>query len=205
MKIFLNKKSIELTETRPGLLLPDELVIEYTTTRQLKNFIKSFEANDHLLKLLIWSGMEVKRLQKDFFKLFTKIDAAGGVVKNEKGELLFIFRLGKWDLPKGKLSKKETPEDAAIREVKEETGLTHVRILGALPSTFHIYTRKGKQILKQTFWFEMESQSSQPLVPQIEEDITEVKWINVNDLNIVRENTYGTIKQLLEKYESHTP
>ena len=205
MKIFLNEKSIELTETNPGAQPPDELVIEYSTTRQLEKFIKSFEADTHLLKLLIWSGMEVKRLQKDFFKLFKKIDAAGGIVKNEKGDLLFIFRLGKWDLPKGKLSKNETPEQAAIREVKEETGLNKLRITGTLPSTFHIYTRKGKQILKQTFWFEMESLSTQTLVPQREEDITEVKWINVKDLNRISKNTYGSLKELIGKYESHTP
>ena len=75
------------------------------------------------MKLIFWSEMKHDSLKTNFFRMFTNIAAAGGLVKNERGEKLFIFRLGKWDLPKGKLSGKETAEEAAIREVKEETGL----------------------------------------------------------------------------------
>jgi ADP-ribose pyrophosphatase YjhB (NUDIX family) len=197
MKIFLNEKSIELLESQPVNPLPDELVIEYTSGKQLKKAYKAFEGDDHHMKLVFWSDKEDISWKQDFFHLFKRIDAAGGLVKNEKGEMLSIFRFGKWDLPKGKLAANETPEEAAIREVKEETGLSELRITGSLPSTFHIYTRKGKQILKQTWWFEMEAKSTQSLVPQTEEEISEVRWVSMMDLGNVLANTYGSIRELV--------
>jgi 8-oxo-dGTP pyrophosphatase MutT (NUDIX family) len=197
MKIFLNEKSIELLESQPGKQLPDEQVIEYTTGKHLKKVYKAFEGDDHHMKLVFWSDKEDLNWKQNFFHLFKRIDAAGGLVKNEKGVMLFIFRLGKWDLPKGKLAANETPEEAAIREVKEETGLSELRITGSLPSTFHIYTRKGKQILKQTYWFEMEAKSTQSLVPQTEEEISEVRWVGKEDLENVLSNTYGSIRELV--------
>ena len=197
MKIFLNEKFVELLDSQPVNPLPDELVIEYTSGKQLKKAFKAFEGDDHHVKLVFWSDKEDISWKQDFFHLFKRIDAAGGLVKNEKGEMLFIFRLGKWDLPKGKLAANETPEEAAIREVMEETGLSELRITGSLPSTFHIYTRKGKQILKQTWWFKMEAKSSQSLVPQTEEEISEVRWVAMKDLEIVLANTYGSIKELV--------
>ena len=197
MKIFLNEKTIQLLHSKPEKPISGDLVTEYTTRSQLKKTFKTFEKDEKKLNLLIWSSKKEDRLKKKFFHLFTRINAAGGFVKNEKEEHLFIFRLGKWDLPKGKLSENETPEQAAIREVKEETGLTSLHITGPLPSTFHIYTRKGKQILKQTFWFDMTASSSQPLTPETKEDITAVRWISNEELTTVLSNTYGTIKDLL--------
>lgn len=197
MKIFLNEKFIKLLESQPVNPLPDEQVIEYTSGKQLKKAYQAFEEDDHHMKLVFWSDKQDISWKQDFFHLFKRIDAAGGLVKNEKGEMLFIFRLGKWDLPKGKLAANETPEEAATREVKEETGLSELRITGSLPSTFHIYTRKGKQILKQTWWFEMEAKSTQYLVPQTEEEISEVRWVSMMDLANVLANTYGSIKELV--------
>jgi 8-oxo-dGTP pyrophosphatase MutT (NUDIX family) len=198
MKIFINEKCVELLESKPGNLLPDEQVIEYTSVKQLKKTFQAFEEDNHQIKLVIWSGKEDSDWKQDFFHLFKSVDAAGGLVKNEKGKMLFIFRIGKWDLPKGKLAKNETPEEAALREVKEETGLLELRITGSLPSTFHIYTRKGKQILKQTYWFEMEAKSAQSLIPQTEEEISEVRWIGREDLKTVLSNTYESIRELMK-------
>ena len=198
MKIFLNEKYVELLESKPVSLLPDEQVIEYTSVKQLKKTFQVFKEDDHQIKLVIWSGQEDSYWKQNFFHLFKRVDAAGGFVKNEKGEMLFIFRLGKWDLPKGKLAENETLEEAAIREVREETGLLELRITGSLPPTFHIYTRKGKQILKQTYWFEMEAKSAQSLIPQTEEEISEVRWVGREDLESVLSNTYGSIRELMK-------
>src|SRR5271157_941278 len=106
MKIFLNVKTIELLPSKPEktLLEDDDLVIEYTTRSHLKKTFKAFEKDEKKLSLLVWSSKKEDKLKKKFFHLFTRINAAGGFVKNEKEEQLFIFRLGKWDLPKGKLS-----------------------------------------------------------------------------------------------------
>lgn len=133
--------------------------------------------------------------------MFTSIKAAGGMVRNQNDEYLFIKRLGIWDLPKGKLHKKESIQSCALREVTEETGLKGLRITRELSSTFHIYTeRTGIEVLKETFWFEMMCNKDQQLVPQLEEDITEVKWFNANELNIPMQNTYASIRQLLKSY-----
>ncbi len=201
MKIFLNEKVIELLESRPGDPQPYEQVIEYTSGKQLKKSFKAFEENELNTNLVFWSDKKNTSWKQDFFHLFKRIDAAGGLVKNEKGEMLFIFRFGKWDLPKGKLEGNETPEEAAIREVMEETGLSGLRISGFLASTFHIYTKKGKQILKQTRWYGMEAKSTQSLIPQMEEDISEIRWVRNMDLGNILANTYESIRELVKGEE----
>jgi ADP-ribose pyrophosphatase YjhB (NUDIX family) len=197
MKIFLNEKTIELLSSNPGTPLPSEMIIEYKSPGQLKRTFKAFEKDELHLKLILWSKIKDVSLKTNFLRMFKNIDAGGGLVKNERGERLFIFRLGKWDLPKGKLSGKESAKEAAIREVKEETGLQKVKITGTLPSTWHIYSGKGKQILKQTHWFEMKANSNQPLIPQTEEDISDVRWFRKENIGIVLENTYGSIKEII--------
>jgi 8-oxo-(d)GTP phosphatase len=197
MKIFLDEKSIELLDKKPGNVHDGAKVVEYSTSEQLGKDFREFEKDAERMRLVVWSERGDGALQHDFRHLFKRVDAGGGLVKNEKGEVLFIFRLGKWDLPKGKLSGNETPEEGAIREVREETGLRNVRITGALPPSFHIYTRKGKQILKQTWWFEMAALSEETLVPQAEEDITGIQWTGRKDLEHVLLNTYGSIREVV--------
>jgi 8-oxo-dGTP pyrophosphatase MutT (NUDIX family) len=109
--------------------------------------------------------------------------------------------MGKWDLPKGKLHKAESKRDGALREVTEETGLISLFITKQLPSTFHISTdREGNEILKETYWFEMMCNEDQNLVPQFEEDITDVKWFSTADVDIPVQNTYASLRYLLKSY-----
>ena len=111
--------------------------------------------------------------------------------------MLFIFRNGKWDLPKGKVEKGEKVDEAAIREVEEECGVSNVEILNTLPSTYHIYPYKGKNVLKRTYWYSMTCNDSSKLIPQVEEGITEVKWISISALEPVKNNTFPSILYLL--------
>ena len=127
------------------------------------------------------------------------IPAAGGRVKNENGKLLMIFRNGKWDLPKGKMEKNETPEEAGIREVEEECGIGGLTILKKLSPTYHTYIHKEKIVLKKTFWFEMSCKDGGKLKPQIEEGITEVKWFDPNHLDLVIGNTFLSIMDVLHE------
>ncbi|MBK8363027.1 MAG: NUDIX domain-containing protein [Bacteroidetes bacterium] len=132
---------------------------------------------------------------KRFISKYILIEAAGGLVKNKEGKFLFIFRNGKWDLPKGKAEYDETPEMTALREVEEECGLKNLKIEKVLTKTFHTYKEKGKLILKKTHWYLMTIDEYQKLIPQTEEGITEVKWVAEN--RIEREvlvNTYASIK-----------
>ncbi|MFT6850515.1 MAG: 8-oxo-dGTP pyrophosphatase MutT (NUDIX family) [Sphingobacteriales bacterium] len=131
-----------------------------------------------------------------FSREFHKIEAAGGIVKNEKEETLFIKRLGKWDLPKGKIEKGEKIKEAAIREVEEECGVSGLKITSEAKITYHTYPYKGKTALKITYWFKMECDNQQ-LTPQTEEDITAAVWLSAKDMPGVVKNTYRNIEDLV--------
>jgi len=131
------------------------------------------------------------------FKLHFKIQrAAGGKVFNHLNEVLFIYRFDKWDLPKGKLEKGETIEQCAIREVEEECGITNLIIENKLETTYHIFERKDKLILKISHWFLMKTNYSGALKPQIEEGISEVVFKNEAETIEALKNSYENIKLL---------
>ncbi len=119
---------------------------------------------------------DLQRLWHDFSNLFTRVDAAGGVVVNPLGEILVIYRRGVLDLPKGKLEHGETLEDAAVREVAEETGLKDLKRGQLAGETWHLFKEKKKRFLKHTTWYWMEADQAD-LVPQTEEGIEDVRWI----------------------------
>ncbi len=125
------------------------------------------------------------------------IQAAGGLVLNERGEVLFMFRRGKWDLPKGKLDPGETLEACALREVEEETGVGELKLRRFLLVTEHEYEEKGINILKETHWYLMETNGDQRLIPQAEEDISELRWIGPSGFSIIQRNTYPAILDVL--------
>ncbi len=138
---------------------------------------------------------------KIFISYFTLIEASGGIVQNKKEEFLVIYRLGKWDLPKGKIEYDESPEEAAIREVQEECGVDQLTILKTLPLTFHTYQLKGKRMLKKTHWFLMQSENDSVLVPQKEENILEAVWMTEKEIEKkVLTNTYSSIADLLKNF-----
>jgi 8-oxo-dGTP pyrophosphatase MutT (NUDIX family) len=133
---------------------------------------------------------------KEFTKEFTFIEAAGGLIKNDKNEYLFIYRHDKWDLPKGKLEKKESSETAAVRECREECGLKHITLLDFLTHTYHIYPFKKDWALKKTCWYNMLCNETE-LVPQTEESITDIGWKNKNEIPAMLSNTYSNITDVL--------
>jgi 8-oxo-dGTP pyrophosphatase MutT (NUDIX family) len=138
---------------------------------------------------------------KNFADRFILIEAAGGLVLNEQNEILFIFRKKMWDLPKGKLDYDESPEQAAVREVMEECGLSEVKSLKELTKTFHTYTEKNKFILKKTHWFLMSASSNEKLTPQSGEYIEQAVWMNEKRMRKdVFPLTYGSIRDVLNSY-----
>jgi 8-oxo-dGTP pyrophosphatase MutT (NUDIX family) len=136
-----------------------------------------------------------------YFNLFTGyfkiIEAAGGIVRHPSGKYLFIKRFGKWDLPKGKIEKGESPEKAALREVREECGISGPKIVKNLPSTYHTYKLEGNRILKKTWWFAMEYSESLITRPQTDEGITHASWLVHSQFDMVLENTYRSIAELI--------
>jgi 8-oxo-dGTP pyrophosphatase MutT (NUDIX family) len=132
-----------------------------------------------------------------FFNAFEWIEAAGGMVKNVNTQkLLFIYRNGFWDIPKGKIEDGENPREAAIREIREECGLKSLDITSELPPTYHVYFAYGKHFIKKTHWFNLETDEINVL-PQLEEGITEVKWFGSDELEVVKENTFGSVLEVI--------
>jgi len=133
-----------------------------------------------------------------------KIIAAGGLVLNDKNELLMIFRRGKWDLPKGKLDEGETIEACALREVKEETGLTQIEIKSFAGVTFHEYLNPhtNKDVVKETHWYNMHAANDQPLIPQTEEQIEIIEWVAEENITEKLSNSYKNITEIISKLKT---
>ena len=144
--------------------------------RSLLNYIDKSEKSSEPYTIYIHHS-SLHDLKEDFFSLFQIIKAAGGLVLNENGEILLIFRRGNWDLPKGKKEKKESKRETAKREVQEETGIQNLKVLYRLIDTFHTYKIGKKRTLKISHWYLMESNDTD-LLPQTEEDIEKVEWVS---------------------------
>lgn len=131
------------------------------------------------------------------------IIAAGGLVFNELNELLMIFRRGKWDLPKGKLDEGESIESCAVREVQEETGIRNLVLGKLIGKTHHKYFDKwvNEDVVKESWWYEMKTTSTEELIPQTEEDIEAIKWVNDTELREKLSNSYPSIIEIIEKWK----
>ena len=127
------------------------------------------------------------------------IEAAGGVVYNSKNQLLMIFRNGKWDLPKGKIELGEGVKKCAIREVEEECGVKNLVIVKKIKDTYHTYKIRNEKILKRTTWFMMKTDFKDKLTPQINEGITDVVWLNSDQVDQKLKNTYRNIIDVLNE------
>ncbi len=189
-KIYLNNKAIILTDN-----LQDGAGNLY--------FFSAVNLDDIISKLQNGTQNDIylfhpnlKEAWQMFQKHFDVIEAAGGIVENDEQKYLFIYRNGKWDLPKGKMEPGEVPDETAIREVKEECGIQNISIDHFLLDTYHLFTENKKKRLKITHWFKMSEQEKSPLTPQEEEGIEKVEWIDVTEDQFPLQNSYENIKLL---------
>lgn len=180
--LFLTKYAIKTDKTVPF------------DSRQSFDKIINLLWNDSIRSANIYNG-DIQELWKSFRKHFKYIEAAGGLVHNITGQILFIYRLGKWDLPKGKIEKGENPETAAIREVEEECGISDLKVIKRMKISYHIYHYE-KYILKAVHWYEMYTEDTTPLIPQKEENILKAVWKNPQEIAEALENTYNSIQTL---------
>ncbi|MDC1226625.1 NUDIX domain-containing protein [Algibacter sp.] len=191
-KVFVGDKPIILTS-----------VVEKETN--FKNYLLSTVNMAKVIRRLNRTSLSEVRLihknpdkvLKKFLKKLPNVIAGGGKVYNNKGEILFIYRNDKWDLPKGKTERKETIEETSIREVEEETGVKGLEIKKLLDTTYHIFKRNGRYKIKITYWFEMKTSYSGKLHPQQNEGITKVAWLNKKETEKALENSYANIKLLV--------
>ena len=181
IKIYFDNKPLFLCDAVDETIAPymhhdDAVFIDELNSHTVKSMIHEMQVDKVHAGVFLHDDLEV--LRKAFYKKFTLVQAAGGLVENENGEILMIFRRGKWDLPKGKLDKGETLEACAVREVEEETGLQRIQLLTALPVTYHTYHEGSKYILKESYWYHMKVEGPQQLIPQVGEGIDQVKWVS---------------------------
>ncbi|MEC4005671.1 NUDIX domain-containing protein [Flavobacterium sp. SUN052] len=193
-KVFVNDKPLFLTnevakETDFQLFLLESIDIEQLIIKMFNNKIK---------KAYLYYPDEKEILKKVKEKIPVK-KAGGGLVYNNKQEVLFIFRNGKWDLPKGGVDKGEENDAAAIREVEEETGVTNLKITKKLQKTYHVFKRNGLYRLKITNWYEMTTDFEGIPIPQAEEGIEKVAWLNREEIKQALNNSYENIKLLFEE------
>ena len=175
----------------------DTVLVDEFSTPAVHTMIHEMEQEKIHAGIFIHPDLEA--LKQAVFKKFTLIKAAGGLVFNEQEEALFIFRHGKWDLPKGKLDEGESLETCASREVGEETALRNIRVQGLILVTRHTYHEKGRHILKETHWYRMGASGAQQLVPQTEEDITALKWATRAAWPPLMENSYPSVRDVLNE------
>lgn len=195
-KVFVNEKKLTLSKYPEDI----EKNLRFEGFATLEIAVDLLE-NTSCPEMNVY-GENIEEIWEDFTHMFKVIEAAGGLVKNKNNELLFIRRMGKWDLPKGKIEKGESLEQAALREVEEETGLKELILEEFLNNTFHIYTeRNGEKILKTTYWFKMTYVGNSQPIPQKEEGISEVSWKNEEMINseVIR-MTFENIRLILDDY-----
>jgi 8-oxo-dGTP pyrophosphatase MutT (NUDIX family) len=195
-RIYINQKVVLITETTPAQ--PEMYEQLDQQSFDLKTLYNKIIGNNPKLYYYILCE-DAKAFLKKVMKSVTLIEAAGGLVKNSKKDYLFIFRNGKWDLPKGKLEKGEKPKAGAVREVEEECGISIDKCGDKIVNTYHVYTIKGEVVLKKTHWYKMKYKGKGKLKPQIEEGITDVRWMAKNDITLVAGNTFPSIMDVLLK------
>jgi len=201
LKIFFGDSPLFLCDTVDETIEPyvhhdDAIFIDELNSQTIKSMIHELEKPG--IHAGVFYHPNLDELKKAFFKKFTFIQAAGGLVMNEKKEILIIFRRGKWDLPKGKLNKGENLEACAVREVEEETGLKKVKLVSTLTITYHTYHEGARFILKESHWYNMKAGGDQKLIPQTTEDIHEIKWVKTDELKQYMKNMFPSVTDVLQ-------
>ncbi len=205
-EIYINETKIVLlpsSEIKDSFIRDENnMVVRYTgRVNHLLNFIDMCEKTTRQESIIIHS-MDYKKMKMDFIRIFKVVEAAGGVVVNERDQILMIHRRGHWDLPKGKIEPGEKKKEAAIREVIEETGIDAVEIVGKkLMKTYHSFiNRKGVRCIKLSHWYLM-SAKHQSLTPQVEEDIDECRWMTLESFYSKERIVFSNILSVLNKVE----
>lgn len=184
--------------------LSGTVVITDVTIKQTMRYLHELLNNhyeDVSFRILPNKYEDAKSKLKSHFKI---IDAAGGVVKDATDRILLIYRLKKWDLPKGKLDKGETFKVAALREVEEET-MVKVRLGNRITTTWHTYAIKNKPILKRTKWFLMECLDDSAMKPQKSEFIEKLAWKNEKEAQTALRKSYRSIRFVVQKLQKMKP
>ncbi len=184
-KVYIGKYPIILSSKEVQLKLEDYLIVDYYGQKNyLLRYVDALEKENSKHQGVIIQSNDLPKLWEDFKAIFHYIEAAGGLVFNTNNQVLGIFRRGYWDLPKGKIDPGESPEEAAIREVQEETGLFQLSLEQQICNTYHYYRdsyKAHRRTLKKTYWFQMRS-IEQELKAQSSEGIELAVWVDFDEM-----------------------
>jgi len=190
---------IEATDKIDFSTFHGDVLIQHASTDIIHEYLQLLKSKSN--KKVDSITFQVDNFQEaiDFIKSeYTFIKAAGGLVEHD-GHILLIYRLKKWDLPKGKMDSRENPESTAVREVEEECNI-QVKLKEKICNTYHTYKRNGNNILKKTYWYHMECIDDTNLSPQKEENIEEVRWMTSAEVHSALYNSYPSIRQVFRKF-----
>lgn len=196
-KVFINEKKISLS-TQPEKVGEN---IPFNGKESIEKALDLLE-NTSVSEICLY-GEDLEGMWESFQSLFRIIHAAGGVTNNKKNEILFIYRLNKWDLPKGKLESNENEKTAAIREVEEETGISNLEVIEFLQNTYHIYRGENRErIMKITHWYSMKCHGEKITTqPQIEEGISKAEWKSIKEIQEkIFPQTFKNIQLVIDYY-----
>ncbi len=206
-KIYINGTPLYLVSSEEvksfGAPTEKKIVLRYAGKKKfLTSIVNQLETSEKFEHIVVFDA-NLEQMWVDFQRIFKLITAAGGAVFNTENKVLMIHRRGSWDLPKGKMDPGETPEQTAVREVQEETGLGQITLGQHLIDTWHTYEMKGKRVLKTTHWYRMQTTENQ-LVPQTEEDIEQAVWADLDAFLASPNEVYGNILDVLIKANATT-
>ncbi len=203
-KVFINNHPLIFADIYNESVPSNGLSILSEAEFSLDDVIRRFDNVNNAG--VIYLSASPQQTWNRFASRYVISEAAGGVVRNDANEILVIFRKKVWDLPKGKLDYNESPESAAVREVKEECGLKEVELGKFFIDSFHTYSEKNKFILKKTHWYTMHAPGDQELIAQAEEEIEKVRWMSKEKvIEKVYPKTYLSIKDVFEAYFKINP
>ncbi len=180
-KIYINAVEVLLKPSQhidiQDITVPGTHIVAYDGIKtHIIEHLQFIEKSQSAFRYII-HHTDFPKLKNDFKSHFREIKAAGGLVKNETNQFLFIHRRGSWDLPKGKIEKNETKRAACLREVGEETGINRMEIIERICVTRHTYRSSvGRRLIKKTYWY-LVTAPKQTLIPQAKEDIDMATWM----------------------------
>lgn len=218
MKIYINDNPFRIIPSKKAIILKNydtilveaknkidfnsfsgDVLIQHASVQIIDQYLQLLKSNNNKkIESITFQVDNFKDAVKHIKKEYTFIEAAGGVVE-KKANVLMIYRLKKWDLPKGKKDNKEKIKETAVREVEEECNIK-VKLLEKVCNTYHTYKRNGKNILKKTSWYRMKCLDDSKLKPEAKEQIEEVRWMAPEEIKGALYNSYPSIRQVFRKY-----
>lgn len=201
-KVYFENRSIVVSSQIPIPEEKSQIVIYNPKVHPHISKLPQMFENDPTIKQLYIQCANEDQAFKELVSSLEKVSAGGGLVTNKTGEILLIFRHGMWDLPKGKQEIDEDIRDTALREVKEECGVSNLDLKSKICTTYHTYRMDGEFIVKSTHWYHMEYEGNGYTKPQIEENIEKVEWIKVQDVASQLKGSFDTVKSVVYQFIS---